>query len=126
MNVEQSELIEIIGEAATIALADSFAGMRLYIPQKISERHEIRAVVGSQAASALVERLGGTTIRIPLVRELRAKQYRAQGMSNGRIAHRLGMTETGVEKLFTRLKTKAPQQFEKPDVRQVAHPFTSN
>ena len=36
-------------------------------------------------------------------RDLRARHYRAGGMSNGEIATRLGITEKGVERLFHRM-----------------------
>ena len=101
---DQLNLVELIGEEATFAFTDQFAGMRLYIPLKLPEDHEIVDTIGVEATNILIARLGGDVIRVPLARELRTRFYDAQGMSKGKIAHRLGMTETGVDKMFARMR----------------------
>jgi hypothetical protein len=98
------ELAELIGERAYVRLAEEFGGTRLYVPATIGPDHDIAKVVGLSAARILSERLGGAaTIRVPLAREARARQYRAAGWSNAKIARALGITETGVDKLFGRM-----------------------
>jgi len=98
------ELIDVIGEQSTIELAEAFAGTRLYVPPSVSDDHAIALAIGPSAADAFCKFYSSGTVRVPLLRELRAKHYRAIGLSNARIAVRLGLTETGVEKLFQRLK----------------------
>lgn len=97
-------LISIIGKAATIALAERFAGTRLYIPRRVKPEHAISLAIGYEAARMLCENCGPGTIRVPLARDLRASQYRAEGLSNARIAVRLGLTESGVRSLLKRLE----------------------
>lgn len=97
------ELVTLIGEDAMVRLAEAFGGTRLFVPVKMTARHEIAQAVGLDCARRLSERLAPDVIRVPLARELRATHYRArQGLSNAEIARKLGMTETGVDKLFRR------------------------
>lgn len=96
------ELQALIGEAALVRLAEAFGGTRLYIPTNMYADHDIAQAIGMEAACRLSERLAPDYIRVPLAREARARQYRAEGKSNAQIARALGITETGVDKLFSR------------------------
>lgn len=96
-------LVALIGKAKLVQLAERFGGRRLYVPQAIDADHEIAQAIGTEAAARLVRLYARCPLRIPLARELRARQYRAEGRSNGEIATALGMTETGVDKLFSRM-----------------------
>ncbi len=97
------ELETIIGEAAMVRLAEAFGGTRLYIPANIYADHDIAQAVGMEAATRLSERLAPDYVRVPLARDLRARHYRAEGKSNAQIARALGITESGVDKLFSRI-----------------------
>ena len=99
-----AELIEVIGEDGLIMLANEYAGTRLYVPAKMYLTHRIVEVIGVAKAKALAERFGPDVIQVPLARELRAQSYRSQGQGNKWIAVRLGLTETGVECIFKRLR----------------------
>ena len=99
-----AELIDAIGEDGLIALANEYAGTRLNVPAKMYLTHRIVEVIGAAKAKALCERFGPDVIRVPLARELRARVYRTSGLSNARIAVRLGITEAGVEGIFKRLR----------------------
>ncbi|MFN3676183.1 MAG: hypothetical protein ACK4TC_09400 [Sphingomonas pseudosanguinis] len=101
------ELVELIGEAAFVRLAEAFGGTRLYIPNKLTPDHEIVEAVGKDAAILLVERFAPDQLKVPLAREIRARHYRARGWSNTRIARALGITERGVERLFHRVPDDA-------------------
>ncbi|QPT09695.1 hypothetical protein [Sphingomonas paucimobilis] len=101
------DLVELIGEAAFVRLAEAFGGTRLYIPSKLDPDHEIVEAVGKDAAILLVERLAPDVIKVPLAREIRARHYRARNWSNARIARALQITESGVEKLFRRVPDDA-------------------
>ena len=99
-----AELLTVLGENAAFALAEEFAGTRLYVPSKRpNDGHLLVRAIGRDAADALVAQFGSATIRMPLMRELRAKRHREKGLSNQRIAVRLGMTETGVSAMFRRM-----------------------
>ena len=105
----------MIGETATVALANRFGGTRLYIPLKIGDDHEIALAIGREATTALQVRFSLATIRVPLLRNLRAKQMVMDGWSAARIAVRLGMTETGVARL---LKTQGLHAIGRPGPRK--------
>jgi DNA-binding NarL/FixJ family response regulator len=98
-----AELVALIGESALIALAEAFGGTRLYVPATLDDSHRIVRAIGPDAAQALCRQFGPATIRVPLAREPRAVRYRSEGLSNARIAARLGLTEGGVSGLFKRI-----------------------
>jgi hypothetical protein len=100
------ELVELIGEAALVRLAEAFGGTRLYVPQSLTAKHAIVRAIGPDAARSLVERLAPDVIKVPLARELRARHYRAENLSDRDIARKLGITESGVEKLFARVRAR--------------------
>lgn len=94
----------LLGAEALVSLAEAFGGRGLYVPQEIGADHPIVRAVGIHAAAKLAKRYSLAFIRVPLARELRARHYRAKGLSNGEIASKLGITETGVDKLFARME----------------------
>lgn len=97
-------LLALLGAEGLVALAEKFGGRRLYVPQSIARDHEIARAVGPDGAEKLLRRYAGDWLRVPLARELRARHYRARGLSNGEIAAKLSITETGVDKMFARMK----------------------
>lgn len=110
------DLLDLLGEASFVALAEAFGGTRLYIPQRLGADHAISEAIGSEKAEALARRYAPAVLRIPLARKIRARHYRAViGLSNARIASRLGMTETGVEGLFNRMDDAPVKGSERPD-----------
>lgn len=100
------DLTKLLGERAFLALVEAFGGTRLYVPRRISADHEIAQAIGEPAAKLLSDRVAPDVLRVPLARELRARHYRAEGLSDAQVARRLGITETGVEKLFKRMPNK--------------------
>lgn len=112
-----AELIDLLGEEALIRLAEEHAGIRLYIPSN-PERSQLVKTLGADIANKLSRRYGGDYISVPLVRELRARLYRQHhGLSNAGIARKLGITESGVERLFQRSPVKYLAK--KSDDRQI-------
>lgn len=97
-----AELLDVLGEDGLFDLAEAFGGTRLYVPPHIPSDHPIIAAIGHDRAEALSIRFSPDYIRVPLARRIRAVRHRAAGLSNARIAVRLGMTETGVNRLFKR------------------------
>lgn len=101
-----AQLLDLIGPAGLIRLAETYGGTRLYVPLS-PIGGDLEKAVGTDVALALAGRFGGATIRTPLARELRARHYRAvEGLSNAAIARRLGMTETGINLLFANMTNK--------------------
>jgi len=96
-------LLNLLGEAGFIALVEAFGGTRLYVPTTIAQDDEIAQAIGIDAAHKLSRRYAPSTLRVPLARELRARHYRANGLSNARIARKLGVTEPSVNKMFARM-----------------------
>lgn len=98
------DLLALLGEEGLVRLAEALGGRRFYVPHAAHREHALIEAVGEELAARLTRRYAPAYLRIPLVRELRARHYRAQGMSNGRIATMLGITETAVDKIFARMK----------------------
>ncbi|MBL45146.1 MAG: hypothetical protein CMN71_10650 [Sphingomonadaceae bacterium] len=98
-----ASLSALLGEEGLIALAENFGGRRLYVPGDIQSDHPIFKALGEERARKLTNLYSPAMIRVPLARTIRARHYRAQGDSNGEIATKLGMTETGVDKIFDRM-----------------------
>lgn len=99
-----ASLIALLGERDFIALCEGFGGRRLYIPPTIPDDHAIVEAIGREAANRITKWYAPAQIRVPLARNIRARHYRAQGLTNGEIATKLGMTETGVDKIFDRME----------------------
>ncbi len=98
----KAHLIDLLGEDLFIALCQELGGQRKYIAYQPRDGGDLVAVLGADGAARLARAMAPATIRIPLARRERALYYRRQGLSNARIASRLGMTENGVGKLFAR------------------------
>lgn len=95
------ELLALIGEEAFFRLVEEHAGIRLYVPSN-PERSGLPEIIGQEAAVALASAFPGGYIRVPLAREFRVMRYVKAGWSNRDMAQRLGLTESGVEKLLKR------------------------
>lgn len=95
-------LLQILGEADFVRLCQELGGTRVYVPYQCKPEGELAEAIGTEACEKLSRALAPATIRVPLARRERALHYRAAGLSNPQIARKLGITETGVEKLFGR------------------------
>ncbi len=110
----------ILGEDGLANLAQALGGTRVYIPWNLHDDHDVVQAIGREPADKLSRALAPATIRVPLARVERAMYYRRQGLSDAKIALRLGITENGVAKLFKRQqdlpertkKAKSPEQIE--------------
>lgn len=94
-------LLALLGEAAFLRFVETFGGLRLYIPTYDPHR-KIADAIGADAADKLISAYGRAHIYVPLARELRAQHYRSCGLTHQDIARRLGITESGVERLLKR------------------------
>lgn len=95
-------LLGILGEEGFVRFTQELGGVRVYVAYTMRDDNDVVLAVGRELADKLSRALAPATIRVPLARRQRALFYRARGLSNARIARRLGMTETGVTKLFGR------------------------
>lgn len=111
-----AELQELLGDAGFMQLVECYGGLRIYIPNN-PEKSDL--YLDDSNLIKLARRYGGNSLRIPLARFTRARHYRLSGMSDRDIARRLGITETGVEKLFRRQPVKRPPRQPKTDPRQI-------
>ncbi len=96
------ELQAILGTDGFVALCQELGGVRLYVAYQMRDDHDVVQALGRELADKLSRALAPATIRVPLARRERALHYRSLGLSDARIARKLGMTETGVSKLFAR------------------------
>lgn len=97
-----AHLRALLGEADFVRFCQALGGTRVYVAYKFHEDNEIVEAIGRAAADKLSRALAPATIRVPLARRERALHYRAAGLSNAKIARLLGITESGVNRLFAR------------------------
>lgn len=98
----QIHLRAVLGEVGFVHFCQALGGTRVYVPYNLKDENEIVAAVGRELAEKLSREMAPATIRVPLARRDRALYFRAQGLSNAAIARKLGITESGVVKLFGR------------------------
>jgi len=102
-------LTALIGDRAYLALVEHYGGTRLYVP-KTATLSDLPGHIGDDPAGKLASAYGGEYLKVPLDRELRARHYKGRGLSNAEIARRLGITESGVERLFKRVRKASDDQ----------------
>lgn len=102
MNPLTLHLKAILGEEGFVLFAEAFGGTRAYIPYHFGDDHEVVQLLGRAAADKLSREMAPSQIRVPLGRRERALYWRAKGLSDSKVARKLGMTEKGVAKLFGR------------------------
>ncbi len=105
-------LIEILGDEKTLLFLEHYAGRPTYIPLKLHPDMQLVKLVGLESAQALSDVYGGEHMPVPLVKEWRALQYKAQGMSARTIAGKLGVGVNTVFNMFGRHREKEPDLFD--------------
>lgn len=101
-----AQLLALIGEESAVRLAEHFGGIRVFIPATEKAAARMGEKIGAEAARTLSREFPKMYIRVPLYRELRVVHYRRQKLSIAKIARRLGMAESGVDKMLRRMKQK--------------------
>lgn len=114
------QLQAILGTDGFIRLCQALGGTRVYVSYTFRDEHELVEALGRELADKLSRAMAPATIRVPLARRERALHYRAQGLSDAKIARLLGITENGVGKLFRR-ETDLP---DRPGSGRSAHQLT--
>ncbi len=113
------DLMELLGEDGFFTLVEAHGGIRVYVPA-VLENSELPGSIGVELTQRLSKRYACAYIRVPLAREFRARRYIEADMSIKDIARRLGLTETGVNKLLKRTrKIKAVRRPRRKDTRQM-------
>lgn len=111
---------EILGTEGLVLLCQELGGTRLYLPNKLPDEHDIVKILGRDLAAQLCRELAPAWLRVPLARRERALYWRGKGYSNARIATKLGMTETGIDKLFDREADLPPKPISGRSPRQLS------
>ncbi|MCY1667873.1 hypothetical protein [Rhizobium sp. SL86] len=113
------DLLDVLGEDGFFELVEAHAGVRIYVPADIS-RSDLPSTIGEDLAARLCKKYSGAYIRVPLAREFRARRYVEADLSVRDIAKRLGLTETGVDKLLKRTRKREPvRRPSRKDTRQM-------
>lgn len=100
-----TQLRAVLGEEGFVLLCQAVGGTRVYVPRKPRDDNEIVTAIGRELADKLSREMASATIRVPLARRERAIYFRqVQGLSNAKIARKLGITEGGVNKLFAQVQ----------------------
>lgn len=94
----------MLGKDGLRELLEHYAGVRLYVPKMDGETSNIVPRLSREVSLKLSERYSGDYIRVPLMREFQALCLRNEGLSNAKIASRLGITESGIDHLFRRVR----------------------
>lgn len=117
-----AELVELLGDEAYLKLVEAFGGLKLHISGRGSTSETLAAAIGAEAADRLVDRHGGSRLNVPLARAFRARKYREAGQGDAEIARRLGMTVSGLERLFNGMANR-PSRRRFVDPRQISLPL---
>lgn len=110
-----ADLHALLGDAGFLALVETYGGQRPYIGL---DAEKFRPILGDALAERFVQTYGGDRLHVPLARAFRARQYRLAGESDKAIALRLGITVSGLERLFDRMPGK-PARRRHVDPRQM-------
>jgi hypothetical protein len=112
-------LHSLLGDEGYLSLLEAYGGLRLYVPQNTANSN-LSEDIGEEPAKLLSDEYGREYIRVPLAREFRALQYRKNGWTNRQIASRLCLTESGLERIFQKLRSKSPALVPPPPPRPKA------
>jgi DNA-binding NarL/FixJ family response regulator len=104
--VSVEELRKLLGDDDAKSLFVFFGGLRLYIAQNVDGAKKCGEVLSPEGVAKLAANYGRSYIRVPLAREFLALKYFEAGMNNREVAILLRITESGVERLKSRLRKK--------------------
>lgn len=103
----KAELLALLGPEGYLLLLEHYAGVRLYIPKLGSTfPTQLSDDLTLPHAKKLSDQYGSEYIKVPLDREFRALAYRQKGFSTRKIVRLLGLTESGLDRLWSRLREK--------------------
>ena len=94
-----AEIEAVAGRDAALSLALAHGGEDIYIAARGAQARDLAATVGGAAAwAAIVARLGGESVRVPLARRALVRHLADEGLSTVQIARRLRITRRTVRR----------------------------
>lgn len=95
-----AEVAEVAGREAALDLALHMGGQPLHVPKPghIAPEHPLVRAVGATAARIVADRFQGESLYIPIARRAQVLKLAEQGLPNGDIARRLGISRRSVER----------------------------
>lgn len=95
-----SEIEEIAGREAALALARHMGGQTVHMPKPghLGTDHMLAAAVGAKAAKTIADRFQGEVVYVPIARRAEVLALAAEGLSNKEIAARLRISRRSVER----------------------------
>lgn len=93
-------LSAMIGEEATFALLSQRAGLRVYVPKRMTARFLEEVGGDEKAALALINEMGGLFLTIPSAKRWRAARLKRAGVSIRDAALQLGITRVHAVTLY--------------------------
>jgi len=106
-----SDLVQVVGEKAAVALIGAKGGESIYVPGTVKDTHELARIMGLEAARALSDHLGGRGVNVVLPRattsewQLRRQKTQAllsAGASESMIAREMKVTTRAVQRFKQR------------------------
>lgn len=105
----KGELLALLGSEGYLLLLEHYAGSRLFVPKMATSTvTQLVDDITIVHAEKLTAYCGGETIRVPLDRDFRAIAYKQKGFSTRKIVRLLGLTESGLDRLWSRLRDREP------------------
>ncbi len=88
-----AEIEAVAGRDAALEIALKAGGKDIYVSARGAQSQAIVEAVGARAWAAIVARLGGETVHVPLARRALVRHLSAQGVGTAEIARRLHITQ---------------------------------
>lgn len=112
------DVAEVIGLAATLALVENAGGVRIYVPERLTDDHRLADWLGREAAASLSEAFAMEELVVPRcaealrrVRNRQIRHERDQGARPAELALRYRLTERQVYTILSRDDAPASDQF---------------
>ena len=94
-----AEIEAVAGRDAALLLALAHGGEDIYIAARGARARKLAATVGGAAAwEAIVARLGGEIVHVPLARRVLVRHLSDEGLDTAQIARRLRITRSTVRR----------------------------
>jgi len=105
--LSMQQLAKQIGLAEMLALVEKFPGIKIFIPKKASESHQLAQVIGFRSMQMLCARYGNDYLVVPKldrilqqIRNQMVRELRAQNLSVRDIALALNYHERHVRRIL--------------------------
>jgi len=113
-----TDVADAIGLPATLALVEHAGGVRIYVPERLSDDHRLVEWLGRDAAAMLSDAYAGEELVVPRcaealrrVRNRQIRRERSEGARPAELALRYRLTERQVFTILARDDAPASDQF---------------